>query len=272
MVLLGKKIAVAIPDTVLEEHPAARDKTIKLGGIARTCAIFGVDEIIVFRDPKGRGEGKMMKRVLEYLETPQYLRKRLFGFDEALRYAGLLPPLRIPSHKPKVPVEKLKEGEFREGVALADGTVDIGLDRRLRLNQKTAAANTRVTVRITRNSPLSGELVDRTAPSEYWGYTVELKTVGELIVDSMYEVKIAASRYGNNLTSILNETRESVTKSRSTMLIFGSPSRGLFDIIGSELTERVDFVVNLFPEQHVETVRTEEAISAGLYFLNLVLM
>ena len=271
MVLLGKKIAVAIPDTALEEHSAPRDKTVKLGTIARACAIFGVDEILIFRDPKGRGEGKMMKKVLEYLEAPQYLRKRLFGFDDALRYAGLLPPLRIPSHKPKVPVEKLKEGEFREGVFLPDGTVDIGLDRRLRLNQKTVA-NTRVTVRITGNSPLEGELVDRSTPSEYWGYTVELKTVAELIADSGYDIKIATSRYGNNLTSILNQIRDAVTKSRSTMLVFGSPSRGLFDMIGSELTKQVNFVVNLFPEQHVETVRTEEAISAGLYFVNLVLM
>ncbi len=262
---------MAIPDTVLEEHPALRDKTVKLGTIARACAIFGVDEIVIFRDPKGRGEGKMMKKVLEYIETPQYLRKRLFDFDEALRYAGLLPPLRIPSHKPRVPVEKLKEGDFREGVALADGAVDIGLDKPLRVNQKVAA-NTRVTARITRNGSLNGELVDRDAPSEYWGYTVGLKTVGELVADTKYDLKIATSRYGNNLAAILNEIRDGVTKSRGAMLIFGSPSRGLFDIIGKELTERVDFVVNLFPEQHVETVRTEEAISAGLYFLNLVLM
>ncbi len=271
MVLLGKKIAIAIPDTVLEEHPAPRDKTVKLGLIARACAVFGVDEIMVFRDPKGKGEGRMMKKVLEYLETPQYLRKRLFGLDEALRYAGLLPPLRIPSHKPKVPVNKLKEGEFREGVVLGDGTVEIGLDEHLRLNQRMAA-NARVTVRITGNSPLRGELVDRGAPSEYWGYTVGLKGVEELIRDERYEIKIATSRYGNNLMSILNELRDSVMKTRSTMLLFGSPSRGLFDIIGSELPKRVNFVVNLFPEQHVETVRTEEAISAGLYFVNLVLI
>jgi predicted SPOUT superfamily RNA methylase MTH1 len=262
---------VAIPDSVLEEHPAPRDKTVKLGTIARTCAVFGVDDIIVFRDPKGKGESKMMKKVLEYLETPQYLRKRLFGFDEALRYAGLLPPMRIPSHKPRVPVNKLKEGEFREGVVLADGTVDIGLDKRLLLKERIAQ-NVRVTVRITGNSPLSGELVDRRAPPEYWGYAVEVKTVEELIDDARYDVKIATSRYGNNLTSILNELRDSVMKTRSTMLIFGSPSHGLMDMIGSELPKRVNFVVNLFPEQHVETVRTEEAISAGLYFLNLVLM
>lgn len=47
-------------------------------------------------------------------------------------------------------------------------------------------------------------------------------------------------------------------------LIFGSPTRGLFDLVGADLPRKVDFVLNLFAEQHTETVRTEEAIFAGL--------
>src|SRR5580700_169795 len=120
MTLAGKKLSIAFPDTVLEEHDSLREKTVKLGQIARACSVFGVDDVLVFRDPRG-GESGLIRRVLEYLETPQYLRKRLFPLDESLRYAGLLPPLRIPSHKPKVPVESLRPGDFREGVVLEDG-------------------------------------------------------------------------------------------------------------------------------------------------------
>ena len=105
--LAGKRICVAIPDTVLEEQDSVREKTAKLGQIARYCALFGVDSIRVFHDPRGRGESSFIKKVLEYLETPQYLRRRLFPLSEELRYAGLLPPLRIPSHK--------AEGPPREG-------------------------------------------------------------------------------------------------------------------------------------------------------------
>jgi predicted SPOUT superfamily RNA methylase MTH1 len=54
-------------------------------------------------------------------------------------------------------------------------------------------------------------------------------------------------------------------------MIFGSPSRGLFDIVGTELGKLADFVLNLFPDQHVETVRTEEAIFAGLGLVNVIL-
>ena len=130
MTLAGKRLCVAIPDTVLEEQDSVREKTAKLGQIARYCALFGVDTIRVFHDPRGRGESSFIKKVLEYLETPQYLRRRLFPLSEDLRYAGLLPPLRIPSHKAKVPLGRLQAGEFREGVVLADGfSVDAGLDR-----------------------------------------------------------------------------------------------------------------------------------------------
>ena len=36
---------------------------------------------------------------LEYLETPQYLRKTLFPKSPALRYAGLMNPIDTPHHK-----------------------------------------------------------------------------------------------------------------------------------------------------------------------------
>ena len=36
------------------------------------------------------------------------------------------------------------------------------------------------------------------------------------------------------------------------------------------LRQRVPFVVNLYPEQHTVTVRTEEAMSSGLYLLEVV--
>ncbi len=269
MTLFGRKLAVALPDTVLEEHDALREKTVKLGTIARACAIFGVDYVEVFRDPRGRSESGLIRQVLEYLDTPQYLRRSLFGLDEALRNAGLLPPLRIPSHKPSIDIEMLKVGDFREGVTLTDGSVNVGLEKQVKLSQYVDPGR-RVTVKITRTNPLTGEAVTRDTPKEYWGYAVELKSIDELIADKRFELKIATSRSGKSLKSVLGGLRESFEKTGSVMLIFGSPSRGLFDIMGSNLSEKVQFVINLFGEQHVETVRTEEAISAGLFLMNML--
>jgi len=267
LTFLGRKLAIAFPDTVLEEHDALREKTVKLGTIARACAIFGVDCIEVFRDPMGQSDSKLIKQVLEYLETPQYLRRSLFGLEDTLKYAGLLPPLRIPSHKPSVDVEALRIGDFREGVTLVDGGVNVGLEKQVRLSQRVEGGK-RVTVRITQKNPLTGEIVERETPQEYWGYRVELKSAEEVIADKRFELKIATSRSGRSLKSVLGKLRESFGRTNGVMLIFGSPSRGLFEILGNNFFERVQFVINLFAEQHVETVRTEEAISAGLYLIN----
>ena len=264
---LGKLLGVAFPDTVLEERDTLRDKTVKLGLIARACSIYGVDVIEIFRDEKKRGESNLIRKVLEYLETPQYLRRRIYPLEETFKFAGLLPPLRIPSHKPKVPVESLRVGEFREGVTNGDGTVDIGLDKSPRLEGGTGE-NRRVTVRLTSVNPLKAELVRREEVSDYWGYAVEVRSLDDVLSDKRFGVKIGTSRYGNALRAQLPRLQESVRGAAGIELVFGSPTRGLFDLAGADLPKRADYVVNLFADQHVETVRTEEAIFAGLNLVN----
>jgi predicted SPOUT superfamily RNA methylase MTH1 len=269
LTFLGKTLAVTIPDTVLEEHDSARDKTVKLGQIARTCAIFGVDIVEVFRDRGGRDESGRIKMVLEYLETPQYLRKRIFPLDEDLKFAGLLPPLRTPSHKPKISLEDVRVGEIREGLTNADGTVDVGLEKPPTLRERIAE-NRRVTVKITSKNPLKAEVVSREAVGQYWGYTVESKTLEDVLGDHRPFLKIATSKLGDPVRTTLPRLGNAVAGASGVKFLFGAPSRGLFEIVGRSLRERVDFVVNLFAEQHVETVRTEEAVSAALNLLNFL--
>ena len=264
-----RRLAVSIPDTVLEEKGSPRDKTVKLGMIARACAIYGVDVIEVFRDPSGKGEERTVRKVLEYLETPQYLRKRLFPLDETLKFAGVLPPLRIPSHKARIPADRVRPGEIREGVANADGTVDIGLELAPRLASKSEPGG-RLTVRVTSTKPLVAEAISRGETKEYWGYSVVSKSPAEVVSDPRFKVRVATSRLGTPLPEALPVLRRLVPGADGVKLIFGSPSRGLFDILGRDLGQRVDLVLNLFPGQRVETVRTEEAIFAGLGLLRYI--
>jgi predicted SPOUT superfamily RNA methylase MTH1 len=105
----------------------------------------------------------------------------------------------------------------------------------------------------------------------YWGYGVESKSVEEVFSDSRYELKLATSRLGDPLSDKLPEVRASLRKAAGVKLILGSPSRGLFDIVGPDLIKKSDFVLNLFVDQHVETVRTEEAIFAGLSLVNTLM-
>ena len=56
-----------------------------------------------------------LARILQYVECPQYLRKRLFPMHPDLQFAGLLPPLDAPHH--------LRRGDvscYREGVVVVD--------------------------------------------------------------------------------------------------------------------------------------------------------
>jgi len=269
LTFLGKTLVVAIPDTVLEEHDSPREKTVKLGQIARTCSIFGVDSLEVFRDRGGRDESKRIKKVLEYLETPQYLRKRIFPLDEDLKFAGLLPPLRTPSHKPRVSFDDLKVGEIREGVTNADGTIDVGLDKPAMLRSKYAP-DRRVTVKVTSKNPFQAEIVGREAVGEYWGYVVESKTIEDVLSDSRPFLKVATSKLGDPVRTALPRFGKAVADATGVKFMFGAPSRGLFEIVGRSLREKVDFVLNLYTEQHVETVRTEEAMSAALNLLNFL--
>jgi predicted SPOUT superfamily RNA methylase MTH1 len=60
--------------------------------------------------------------------------------------------------------------------------------------------------------------------------------------------------------------------SAKILVVFGAPLRGLYDIAKYEkisLDYIADFVVNTFPVQEVETVRTEEAIPVALGVLRM---
>ncbi|KAH9813055.1 putative RNA methyltransferase, partial [Melampsora americana] len=118
-------ISIALPSSIVNNAQTWELKTALVGQIARACAIFSVDEIIIFEETLpddsatapptyGRGKyrdvdegqqseepfqpGQFMARILEYLECPQYLRKSLFPLHPDLRLAGLLPPLDLPHH------------------------------------------------------------------------------------------------------------------------------------------------------------------------------
>ncbi|MEM3536199.1 MAG: putative RNA uridine N3 methyltransferase, partial [Candidatus Bathyarchaeia archaeon] len=106
----GKKIAIAIPASIVSDTPHLREKTSKISLIGRTAAIFRVDEIIVYRDNSKidqTPEMELIATLLAYLETPQYLRKRLFRLRPELRFAGVLAPLRTPHHPLKSRVADL---------------------------------------------------------------------------------------------------------------------------------------------------------------------
>ncbi|MEM3612210.1 MAG: RNA methyltransferase [Candidatus Bathyarchaeia archaeon] len=276
-----KSISIAIPASVVSDTPHLREKTSKIGLIGRAAAIFGVEEIIIYKDElklNQKTDMDLIATLLSYMETPQYLRKKLFKLKPELRYAGILPPLRTPHHPLGKKVADLKVGEYREGVTVAKSKegvlVDIGVNKLALIPDLRFPLGKRVTVRIAGvNKHVVASLANRNDVPYYWGYAVTVweESFGKLVERRHFNLKIATSRYGVPFTDIKERIAERWKTAEKILIAFGAPTKGLYEIAkheGLNLDQIVDFVVNTIPWQSTETVRTEEALIASLAVFN----
>lgn len=279
--LRRKNIAVAIPASVVSDTPHLREKTSKIGLIGRAAAIFGIEEIIIYRDElklNQKADIDLIATLLSYMETPQYLRKKLFKLKPELRYAGILPPLRTPHHPLGKKAKKLKVGEYREGVTVAASKngmlADIGVDKPALIPEARLPFGRRVTVKIIDvNKHVVASLVSRDEIPHYWGYKVTVweDSFGKLVKRRPFDLRIATSKYGALFTDVKERIIERWKTAEKILMAFGAPTRGLYEIAkqeGLNLDQIVDFVVNTIPGQSTETVRTEEALIASLAVFN----
>ena len=278
------QLSIAIPASLVSDVPHLREKTTKIGLGGRAAAIFCVNEIIVFPDlpdTDQRRDANLIATILSYMETPQYLRKRLFKIKPELRYAGILPPLRTPHHPLANRTKDLTVGEYREGAILSlsetGSLVDIGVERPIMIPNAEIPLNTRVTVRVTKlGKHPRAALANRDEIKAYWGYHVTVSDVpfGQLVKSRSFDLVIATSRHGTPLMKVADELTKRWKESRNILVAFGAPTQGLYDIVAREnlkLNEVAHFTVNTIPNQGTETVRTEEALNTSLAILNLII-
>ncbi len=276
------KLSIAVPASMVSDVPHLREKTLKIGLVGRAAAIFRVDEIIVFPDMSTVDQSRdanLIAVVLSYMETPQYLRKRLFKIEPELRYAGILPPLRTPHHPLSDRIKDLSVGEYREGVVTAltknGSLIDIGVERPVLVPDMRLQLNTRVTVKIMglEETPLA-VLASRDEIKTYWGYRVTVSDVplGQLVKNRPFDLLVATSRLGIPFDKVRDELTRRWKKSHTVLVAFGAPTQGLYEILAHErirLDEVAHFTVNTIPNQGTETVRTEEALYATLAIFNV---
>lgn len=275
--------AIAIPASITADIPHLREKTFRIGLIGRAAAIFRVAEIIIYPDVSNATQQRdiaLIQTILSYMETPQYLRKRLFSIAPELQYAGVLPPLRTPHHPTASRVENLTLNEYREGLVVSyskEGTlVDIGVEQPVLVPGARLEKNERITVKITSlDAHPVAVLVNPKVVKTYWGYGVTASNLpfGRLLEKKQFDLVVATSRKGKSLNIVMDKLRQRWENSKKTLVAFGAPARGLYEIIASEglkLDDLADFVVNTIPDQAVETVRTEEAVYATLAILNVL--
>ncbi len=281
---LRRKLCIAFPASLVSDIPHLREKTLRIGMIGRAAAIFGVDEIIIFTDAPKRDQHReieLITTILSYMETPQYLRKRLFKIRPELKFAGILPPLRTPHHPLTNRVKGLGDNEYREGVALShtqDGTlIDVGVEQNALLKSEKIPLNTRLTVQIKKiKKQLEAEMANRGEIKEYWGYQAIAAnaTFGNLLKTRAFDLIIATSKYGRPFPEASEKLKNRWNAAKRILVAFGAPTQGLYEIAKEEnlrLDDVTHFVVNTIPQQCVKTVRTEEALYVTLGALNLTI-
>ncbi|CAI9832797.1 conserved hypothetical protein [Nitrosopumilaceae archaeon] len=259
-------VSVAVPGSSLSDEPNMEGRARKASVIARACAIFAVDQVLVYADGDRR-DGERLAALLRYAEAPQYLRRALYPRTAALRYAGVMSPLGISSHSVTPDPRRITAGDAREAVVVsARGRrfIDAGLGRLLPYHGR-APPGRRITVMFRGGPPgLPYKEVGRSEAPGYWGYVVRERAGLRRTLAEWEGRVIIASRRGRPAGRALRAPPDG-----GTLLVFGSPERDVHEILGGRAGGVRDATtVDFFPGQSTRTVRLEEALLGALSVIN----
>jgi predicted SPOUT superfamily RNA methylase MTH1 len=244
--------------------------------LARALAVFRVEYVYIYDtgllEPGKKRDTDLLRRILRFMDTPQYLRKRAFPKTQSLKFAGLLPPLRIRSHPLESSMDDLQEGSIRWGLQVRQGKIDLGLDKLVNYS-KTVSERDPTLFRIVKTKPqIILETVEREDIAEYWGFEVERVTnLAEFLKDSDDSTRIGFSRKAPSYHQLENDLKSTIAGTQSVLAIFGGPSHGILEFFKTEredVKSNVDFWVNTIPNQGTATVRLDEALLTSLGLLN----
>ena len=263
-------LSIAIPESSLSDESLKIDKTRKVSVLARACAIFKIDTVYVYQEGNYKQDGNLLVIILRYLETPQFLRKRLFPKMNDLKFAGVLQPLKIPSHITPANQKKINRGDVREGIIVSvrgKRFVDVGVNQLIPFFGR-ATIGKRVTVQFKEGYPkLSVKEINKNEAPFYWGYSVKERANLFSLLSEWKGSIIITSRKGKTATK---EQVSKYTKSdQHTLVVFGSPEKGIHEILGGRMKNVQNAKsLNFFPNQATQTVRLEEALLGTLAIIN----
>ena len=264
------KLSVAIPESALSDDSLKIDKTRKISVLARACSIFKIDTIYVYQDGNSKQDGSLLIMILKYLETPQFLRRRLFPKMNDLKFAGVLQPLKIPSHITPANSKKINKGDVREGIVVSikgKKFVDVGINQLVPFFGKTSIGK-RATVQFKEGYPkFSVKVIDKSEVPVYWGYSVrERANLFSLLKEWKGNI-IITSRKGKTATK--EQISKYTQSEQPTLIAFGSPEKGVQEILGGKMKNVQNAkTLNFFPDQATQTVRLEEALLGTLAIIN----
>ena len=108
-------ISIAIPSSIIDNCQNLELKCYLASMVARSAAIFGIDEIVVFNDTnkpipetesgdytligKKAHSALVLGSILQYMECPPNLRSKMFPYKTEFDLATRMNPLSIPHHQ-----------------------------------------------------------------------------------------------------------------------------------------------------------------------------
>ena len=188
-----------------------------------------------------------------------------------LKFAGVLQPLKIPSHITPSNQKKIIRGDVREGIIVSvkgKKFVDVGINQLIQFYGQTGVGK-RVTVQFKEGYPkLSVKEIDKTEAPGYWGYSVKERANLFSIFSEWKGSVIITSRKGKTATK--EQISKYTTSDQPVLVAFGSPEKGIHEILGGRMKNVQNAKsLNFFPNQSTETVRLEEALLGTLAILNI---
>ena len=277
-------LSVLIPSSIVDNAQSKELRTYLIGEIARTLGIFKISEVIIFHDKLKDNSKDYINyfiKNLQYLETPQYLRKTLFPMSEDLKLSGLMNPLESQHHLRKDEWSPYREGCVLDRPVSGDYSwVNIGLNKDCKINQKLPP-KTRVTVKLNESNfnpklkYYTGSLVSMSEPfiknGTYWGYVVRVcETYNDIFNNSIYkegyDFIIGTSDKGENYRNADFSIKKDF---KHCLIIFGGISGIEGMMIDDEhnklnssenIAKNFDLYLNTCMNQGLRTIRTEEAI------------
>ncbi len=271
----SSQLSLVIPDTTLSTHGNLVDFTVRAGFLARFSAMANVHRIIIYREDASKDSpfGKDLETLLKFSVIPPYLRKKIFPLTDSLRFAGLMPPLGIPTHPEtrRIAIGDVRVAFVEGNKAMVDENRFAVLEGKRELVPAPPGIKGVTFVRITSLSPLRAEA---SASVGYSGFYVELTHEAlSTTLSKLKGIKIGTSRFGCEYRKALPLALARVKKEspEETFLVFGSPTSDLREILkiqGSSPKGGFDFYVNMDPGQVLKSIRTDEAIPLSLVIIN----
>ncbi|MHA1371212.1 MAG: putative RNA uridine N3 methyltransferase [Promethearchaeota archaeon] len=280
-----------IPIDFLKGENDQQYKTILIGNLSRYCCIYKVNQIIFYNvDVNWKTKAfdmKLARDVLEYLNTPQYLRKYRFGQIKTLKYAGILPPLNTPNHPTqKGNPEEIFKGDkiyYRQGYVIGKVgelfLIDIGLKNPVSLSENDKLkVGMLVNLEIkNENDEICYKIIKQDKIPIYWGYKVKYYagSISRLIKNlRSNSTVIATSRLGVDYREMLNSNFFKMYADKNIIsLVFGPRDDGLLKFFKDKnnFFKAFDNVINFFPNPGTKSIRLEEAIPICLSLTRLLL-